>query len=140
MPARRKIKIAPIPEPWKAAVIPLLERGRQSDVIWTIRATSNWQDVDTFGFKESAHELLIRQLRIPGLLGDDHPNMQDTLDHSLCETWAFLCPHPQGVPTQLYAKIGLHQRRVRISLISLHIDLTRDLETAIAAYLKKQKR
>jgi len=139
MSASRKHKIAPVPDAWKTAVIAILKKGGHADVLWTGRAQSNWQSIGDSGFKDEAHDFLIRQLRSSGLLGHDHPDMLDSLDHSICETWAFLCPHPQGFPTQIYAKIALHGQLIRINLISLHIDLTKELENAIHVYLQPKK-
>jgi hypothetical protein len=137
MPSKPKLKIAVVPDDWKAAVIPLLDDGGYQKVIWTGRAKSNWEGLDDYGTRDRAHDHLIRQLSIPGLLGHDHPPMQDALDFSYCDTWAFLCPHPQGFPTPIYAKIAIHETHVRINLISLHIDLTKELEEAIQAYLAR---
>lgn len=136
MSSNSKLKIAVIPVEWKSAVIALLDSGGDAEVIWSNRARTNWQDLDEFGTRDRAYDHLISQLSIPGLLGHDHPPMQDAIDFSYCDTWAFLCPHPQGFPTQIYAKIALHANHIRINLISLHIDLTRELETAIKSYPK----
>jgi hypothetical protein len=134
MSAGSRIRIALIPDPWKRSVIALLRAGGHDQVIWTTRARSDWSYIDDYGTREAGHDLLIRQLSIPGILGHDHPPMQDHLDVSFCETWAFLCPHPQGVPTPVYAKVALHDSRLRINLISLHIDLTKALEEAIRKF------
>lgn len=139
MSSRPKLKIAVIPDAWKCAVIRLLEKGGDADVIFSTRARKNWQEMDVWGTRSGAYDHLIRQLSIVGLLGHDHPPQQDKLDWTYCETWAFLCPHPQGFPTQVYAKIALHDSHLRINLISLHIDLTKELEEAILAYRLSQK-
>lgn len=36
--AASKTTIAPLPEPWLAAVIPILERGDPASILWTGRA------------------------------------------------------------------------------------------------------
>lgn len=117
-------------------MITLFESGKSADVLWTDRALHDWQYLDDFGTKDRAYDHLITRLQVPDLLGHDHPLQQDKLDWSYCDTWAFLCPHPQGVETPIYAKIALHNNQLRISLISLHIDLTKELELAITEYLK----
>jgi len=137
MPARSKLKITLVPDAWKRVVIALLDSGKSTEILWTDRAMQNWQYLDDFGTKDRAYDHLIATLEQPHLLGHDHPPQQDKLDWSYCDTWAFLSPHPQGFATPVYAKIALHNNQLRINLISLHIDLTKELEIAIAAYLKK---
>jgi hypothetical protein len=127
------MRIAVIPQVWKTSVIVLLEGGSRAQVVWTSTATSNWSFLDEFGTPDRAYDLLVSQLSIPGLLGHDHPPMQDAHDFSLCDTWAFLCPHPLGSFKKVYAKLALHSTAQRVNLISLHIDTTGEIEAAISA-------
>jgi hypothetical protein len=126
----------PIPEPWLARVIHLLEQGDPKKIIWSGRALMDWQE---FGMKHDAYALCLEVLRSPTPIGQQIHTMDDRIDHSLCETWAFPCPHPCNPKTYLYAKIGLHHGQLRINLFSLHVDLSGDLVAAIRTYLKSKK-
>jgi hypothetical protein len=74
----------------------------------------------------------------PNQIGEIIPDMRDGFDQTLCETWAFLCPHPLKVPTPLYVKIGLHLNHIVLNLFSIHIDRKNTLSEEFAAYLKKR--
>ena len=56
-------------------------------------------------FKWNAYDLCLQVLRTSGMLGEQVPGMIDERDDTLCETWAFLCPHPLQLPTPLYVKL-----------------------------------
>ena len=131
-----KTKIRPIPDPWLERVIPLLEQGDPNKILWSVRAQSNWQE---FGMKHEAYPLCLEVLTSAAPLGEEIFTMTDRKDHSVCETWAFPCPHPLNKGTYLYAKIGLHHGRLHINLFSLHVDLSGDLVSAIRTYLKSKK-
>lgn len=130
--------IAPIPSRWLKVVIPLLDEGDPTKVHWTFTAQ---RELFSLGFhsKAQAYDHCLNTLRIRGICGESIPDMRDTSDGTLCETWAFLCPHPLNVSTPLYTKIGLHDDFLSLNFFSLHIDRKGDLATAIAKYLKKRQ-
>lgn len=135
----KKSRVAPIPQSWLSIVLPILEDGDLAKILWSGRATQDWEDLAPQSFKDDGHQLLTRVLSQPGVLGEPIYGMTDKADQTSCDTWAFLCPHPAGVPTQVYAKIGVHHGQLRINLFSLHVDLTKKLELSIAAYLVNLK-
>ena len=136
MPAR-KTAIAPLPEHWLETVIRILERGDPESILWTGRAL---REMTAAGleFKWNAYELCLQVLRTPGMLGEQIPGMIDERDDTVCETWAFLCPHPLRLPIPLYVKIALHGSRVNLVMISMHTDHSGKLLKAIRAHLKKK--
>jgi hypothetical protein len=72
------------------------------------------------------------------MLGEQIHGTIDERDDTLCETWAFLCPHPLRLKIPLYVKIALHRNRVHLVMISMHTDHTGKLLEAIRAFLKKK--
>ena len=133
MPAR-KTAVAPLPQQWLDAVIPILERGDPASILWTGRAQ---REMSAAGiqFNWDAYELCLQVLRTPGMLGEQIPGVVDDRDDTLCETWAFLCPHPLRLPIPLYVKIALHDSRVHLVMISMHTDHSGKLLAAIRALL-----
>jgi hypothetical protein len=136
MPAR-KTAVAPLPQHWLDAVIPILERGDPAFILWTGRAQ---REMSAAGiqFNWDAYERCLQVLRTPGMLGEQIPGVVDERDGTLCETWAFLCPHPLRLPIPLYVKIALHGSRVHLVMISMHIDHSGKLLAAIRSLLKKK--
>lgn len=134
---RKKI-IAPIPKRWLDVVIPILEDGDSQSIHWTLTAEL---DLPLIGLscKQAAYDHILHVLRTPNQLGEIIPDMRDASDQTLCETWAFLTPHPLKVPTPLYVKIGLHLNQITLNLFSIHIDRSNLLSEEFAAYLKKRK-
>lgn len=135
MPAR-KTAIAPLPQPWLHAVIPILERQDPQEILWTRRAE---QEMSAAGltFKHEAYDLCLRVLRTPGMPGEQIHDMIDETDNTVADTWAFLCPHPLKLPKPLYVKIAVHARRIHLTMISMHTDNSGKLLKAIRAYWKK---
>ncbi|MEO8613630.1 MAG: hypothetical protein ABI600_00695 [Luteolibacter sp.] len=135
--AASKTTIAPLSEPWLAAVIPILERGDPASILWTGRAQREMAAAG-LEFKWNAYELCLQVLRTPGMLGEQIHGMIDERDNTLCETWAFLCPHPLLLKIPLYVKIALHGSQVHLVMISMHTDHSGKLLQAIRAFLKKK--
>lgn len=133
----KKTAIAPLPEHWLEAVIPILERGDAGSILWTGRALREMAAAG-LEFKWNAYELCLQVLRAPGMLGEQIPGMIDERDDTVCETWAFLCPHPLQLPIPLYVKIALHCSRVSLVMISMHTDHSGKLLQAIRSHLKKK--
>ena len=136
MPAK-KAAIASLPQHWLDAVIPILERGDPASILWTARAQ---REMSAAGiqFNWDAYELCLQVLRTPGMLGEQIPGMIDARDDTLCETWAFLCPHPLQLKIPLYVKIALHSSRIHLVMLSMHTDHSGKLLEGIRAFLKKQ--
>lgn len=134
---RKKI-IAPIPKRWLDVVIPILDDGDARSIHWTLTAEL---DLPLIGLscKQDAYDHILQVLRTPNQLGEIITDMRDKFDQTLCETWAFLTPHPLKVPKPLYVKIGLHQNQITLNLFSIHIDRKNTLSEEFAAYLKKRK-
>jgi hypothetical protein len=135
--AARKTTIAPLPELWLGAVIPILERGDAASILWTGRAQREMAAAG-LDFKWNAYELCLQVLRAPGMLGEEIHGMVDERDNTLCETWAFLCPHPLQLKIPLYVKISLHDSQLHLVMISMHTDHSGKLLQAIRAFLKKK--
>jgi hypothetical protein len=133
---RKKI-IAPIPKRWLDPVTQILEEGDPKVIHWTLTAEL---DLPQIGLtcKQAAYEHILQTLRTPNQIGEIIPDMRDKFDQTLCETWAFLCPHPLKVPTPLYVKIGLHLNHIVLNLFSIHIDRKNTLSGEFAAYLKRR--
>lgn len=136
MPAK-KAPIGPLPEHWLEAVIPILERGDPESILWTRRALREMA-AEGLELKWNAYELCLQVLRTLGMLGEQIPGMIDGRDDTVCETWAFLCPHPLRLPIPLYVKIALNGSRVNLVMISMHTDHSGKLLKVIRAYLKKK--
>jgi hypothetical protein len=130
--------VAPIPQRWLKRVTPLLADGDPKAILWTIAAQAELRMVGLRS-KQDAYDLCLQVLHNPGQLGECIPDMRDARDQTLCETWAFLCPHPLKVATPLYVKIGLHANHLTLNLFSLHIDRKGTLQKRIEAYLAKRK-
>ncbi len=132
--------IGPLPPEWCKAVIRILRNGDPERVRWTFTAKQEWQQ---FGLTFEAYKLLVNTLQHPGIWGEQifgmHPLPNPPPKAGTHTVYAFLCPHPLGVPTPLYAKIGLFEDRVTIDLFSLHIDRTEKLAERIAKAQKKRK-
>jgi len=135
--AASKTTIAPLPELWLAAVIPIIERGDPASILWTGRAQREMAAAG-LDFKWNAYELCLQVLRTPGMLGEQIHGMIDDRDNTLCETWAFLCPHPLQLQIPLYVKIALHGSQLHLVMISMHTDHSGKLLQAIRAFLKKK--
>jgi len=133
---RKKI-IALLPKRWLDLVIPILEDGDPQAIRWTLTAELDLPQIG-LSCKQAAYDHILQVLRTPNQPGEIIRDMRDKLDHTLCETWAFLAPHPLKVPTPLYVKIGLHQDQSGLSLFSIHIDRKNTLSAEFAAYLKKR--
>lgn len=116
----------------------MLENGNPQNIHWTNTAE---RELPQFGFicRQDAYDYCLEVLCYPGMLGENIPDMYDSRDQTLCETWAFLCPHPFKLPTPVYVKIGLHQNKLTLNLFSLHIDRKGHLKKAIGNYLKKHR-
>lgn len=134
---RKKI-IAPIPRRWLDIVIPILDKGDSRAIHWTLTAEFDLPQIGLSN-KQAAYDHILHVLRTPNQIGEIIPDMRDKFDQTLCETWAFLCPHPLKVPTPLYVKIGLHLNHIVLNLFSIHIDRKNTLSAEFAAYLKKRK-
>lgn len=134
MPAK-KTTVTPLPQHWLGAVIPLLERGDPACILWTGRAQREMAAAG-LSFKWDAYQLCLEVLRTPGVLGEKIPGMIDESDNTVCETWAFLCPHPLQLKIPLYVKIALHGSLIRLVMISMHTDHSGKLLQAI---LKKKR-
>jgi len=134
-----KKRIAPIPSRWIIPVVEILRDGDIRNIRWTFTAESEFP---LFGFisKEQAYEYCIDLLLTPGLHGEMVTGMYDRIDGTLCETWAVLGKHPLGSPIDVYVKIGLHQNQVILNLISLHIDRSGELHSAIADYPSRKRK
>lgn len=132
-------KALPLPEAWRDSVIQILAKGTSPNITWARRPQQDWQ---MFGLPQDAYALLIRTLSCPTVWGEAVPGMTPLPGRTpppAIETYAFLCPHPLGVPTPLYAKIGLHGGRISLDLFSLHIDLSGELAKKIAVAKKKKQ-
>ncbi|QTN34149.1 hypothetical protein HZ994_18100 [Akkermansiaceae bacterium] len=90
-------------------------------------------------FKHEAYELCLQVLRTPGMLGEQIFDMIDETDDTIADTWALLCPHPLKLPEPLYVKIAVHEKRVHLTMISMHTDNSGKLLKAIRDYIKKNK-
>lgn len=134
MPAK-KTTVAPLPQDWLDAVIPILERGDPASIFWTGRAQ---REMSAAGiqFNWDAYQLCLQVLRTPGMPGEQIPGMIDERDDTLCETWAFLCPHPLQLKIPLYVKIALHGSRIHLVMISMHTDHSGKLLEGIRAFIK----
>lgn len=133
--ASKKIIVAPLPQPWLDAVIPILERQIVRTILWTGRAEREMTAAG-LAFRHEAYELCLRVLRATGMLGEEIFGMIDESDNTACETWAFLCPHPLQLRSPLYVKIALHHGRSRLVIISMHTDHSGTLIQAIRSFLK----
>jgi len=130
--------IAPIPPRWSDPVINLLEEGDPATIEWTFTALNERLPLG-FHSEDMAYQHCIKTLRTPGLIGECVVEMRTIEQDNRCEAWAFLCPHPLGSPTPLYAKIGLHENKLNIDVFSLHIDRKGDLQQRINNYLNRKK-
>jgi len=132
--------IGPLPPEWCQSVIRILRKGNSPSLRWSFRARQDWQQM---GMPPEAHALLIRTLQQPGIWGEQifgmHPLPNPPPKAGTQTVYAFLCVHPLGFPTPLYAKIGLFADEVTIDLFSLHIDLTDKLAERTAKAQKKRK-
>lgn len=133
---RKKI-IALLPKRWFDLVIPILEEGDSQAIRWTFTAETEFPLIG-LNNKQSAYDHILQVLRTPNQLGELIPDMRDKYDQTLCETWAFLCPHPLKVPTPLYVKLGLTQDQLTLNVFSIHIDRKETLREEFAKYLKKR--
>ncbi len=120
-----------IPEAWRQDVIKVLRSGQDTHIDWTLRARTDWS---MFGLSYQAYELLTHTLSTPSLVGRQVLYMDGAT-----EVWEFLCHHPLGIDTPLYAKIGLKEGRLSIKIFSTHIDHSGELLTAIQR-LQRRKR
>jgi hypothetical protein len=131
--------VEPLPRDWCESVIRILRKGDPVHIRWTLRAQMDWSQ---FGLPFQACELLLRILGNPGLWGERITGMLSLpgapKGRKPPTVFAFLCDHPLGLATPLYAKIGLHDDHLSIDLFSLHIDLSGDLASRIARARKKQ--
>lgn len=132
---RKKI-IAIIPPRWLDIVIPVLEEGDPKGIIWTLTARQNLSRIG-LSSQQAAYDHILKTLRTPNQPGEIIPDMRD--GQILCETWAFLCPHPLKAPTPLYVKIGLNHGKIVLNLFSIHIDLKDTLREEFANYLKNRQ-
>lgn len=137
MPSKKRI--APVPPRWITVVVRILRDGDIRSIRWTLTAENEFH---LFGFvsKEQAYDYCINLLLTPGLHGEMVTGMYDRMDRTLCETWAMLGKHPLGSPVDVYVKIGLHQNQIILNLISLHIDRTGELRSAIAEYQSRKRK
>lgn len=133
---RKKI-IALLPQRWLNLVIPILEEGDPRAIRWTLTAQMEFPQIG-LNSKQAAYDHILQVLRTPNQPGELIPDMYDAMDKTLCETWAFLSPHPLKVPTPLYVKLGLHHGKLILNLFSIHIDRKDALRHEFARYLKKQ--
>lgn len=131
--------VEPLPQDWCESVIRILRKGDSAHICWTLRAQMDWSP---FGLPYQACDFLVRALSQPGLWGERITGMNPlpSAPKGLKppRVFAFLCPHPLGVSSPLYAKIGLHDDHLTIDLFSLHIDLTGDLAKRIAHAQKRR--
>jgi hypothetical protein len=127
--------VAPIPQRWLKPVVSLLEDGESGVIHWTFTAK---QEFHLLGFatETEAYDYCLTLLKTPRIVGECIVEMRTNEDEILCETWAFLGPHPLGSDTPIYVKIGLHDNQ--LELFSLHIDRKGDLSKRIEAFLKKR--
>ena len=133
---RKKI-IAIIPKRWLDLVIPILEDGDPKAIRWTLTAEMDLPHIG-LSSRQAAYDHVLQVLRTPNQPGEIIRDMYDAFDQTLCETWAFLCPHPLKVLTPLYVKIGLHQSHIVLNLFSIHIDRKQTLREEFAKYLNKR--
>lgn len=138
MPSR-KTSVAPLPQSWLEVVIPLLEEGDPDKIAWTRRAQEEMSSCG-LAFKPDAYDLCLRVLRATGMLGERITGMVDHSGGSECETWAFLCPHPLGIPKPLYVKIGVPPPGSQLLMISMHTDDSGKLLQAIRDYRNEQQK
>lgn len=127
--------IAPLPTRWLKPVIQLLEEGDKNKIQWTLTARSESRLLRFFNVN-LAYDFCLQTLQDKGICGENIPDMRDQ-NQIICETWAFLCPHPQGFETPIYVKIGLLDNHLLLNLFSLHIDRSGKLAKSIADYEKK---
>jgi hypothetical protein len=73
-------------------------------------------------------DYLMNLFRNPGLLCRPYPDMSGG---SATDIRAVLGPHPAGVTTPVYVKIGIKLAGDAIKNISLHVDRTGDMERLI---------
>ncbi len=133
--------VEPLPPEWCEAVIRILSESSDTCIRWSFRARQDWQQ---FGMKHQAFELLIQTLRQREMWGERVTGMTPLSapppGAGGQTVYGFLCQHPLGVPTPLYAKIGLFDDHLTIDLFSLHIDLSGVLEKRIAAARKAKRK
>lgn len=131
--------VEPLPQDWCEAVIRILRGGAPAQIRWTLRAQMDWSQ---FGLPYQACEFLVSALQRPGAWGESVAGMMPLpgapKGAQPPRVFAFLCQHPLGLSTPLYAKIGLYDDHLSIDLFSLHIDLTSDLGKRIAQAQKHQ--
>lgn len=130
--------IAPIPKRWTTPVIAHLDKGDSSFIDWTFTAK---QELRIIGLQteQDAFKLCTNVLKTPGTIGECVVEMRTIETDQRCEAWTFLCPHPLGSNTPVYAKIGLHENHLSIDIFSLHIDRKGTLQKKIDSYLNKKK-
>jgi hypothetical protein len=128
---------APIPKRWSAPVMKLMEAGDSKNIDWTFTAK---QEMRIIGLEteQDAYKLCLQTLKTTDIIGQCIVGMRSIEKNHRCEAWAFLCPHPLGSDTPIYAKIGLQEDELIIDLFSLHIDRSGDLQTEITNYLEKR--
>jgi hypothetical protein len=129
--------VAPIPARWAQPVIALLEDGDVEVIHWTLTAKQEFHHLG-FATEAEAYDYCLTLLKTPGQIGECIVEMRTNDTEVLCETWAFLGPHPLGSDKPVYVKIGLHDDELELELFSLHIDRKGDLSKRIEAYLKKR--
>lgn len=126
--------VRPIDPAWIDSVLPIIEDGSSQVVLWSPKATTDWNTAAPEKSQDDGLLWIRKVLTSPNPLGRPVVGMGDLMDRTYLDTWEFLAPHPLGTPVSLYVKIGLNHGQLRIWLISLHIDRTGDLEQAIADY------
>ena len=132
------MQVRPIPRPWLATVLEILQSYDPSRIEWTDTAIEKWQ---LFGLEQDAYTLIIKTLSAPEILGHQVVGMRDRRDQTYTDCWAFFCAHPWDSPVPLYTKIGIHNSRIHINLFSLHVDDgSEKLQNAIKAYRKTKKK
>lgn len=139
MSKQSHISLQEIPAEWITSVLAILRAPIKGKIVWTVRAKQDWQQIGEYGFESDAYVFLISELGRAELLGERIYGMQDSLDGSECDTWAFLCKHPAGDLRPVYVKLGLHGNLVRLSVFSIHIDLTGKLARAYERLQKRKK-
>jgi len=87
MPPKKTI-VAPLPQHWLDAVIPLLEGQEVGTILWTSRAEREMTAAG-IGFRHEVYELCLRVLGAIGMLGEEIHGMVDESDNTACETRAF---------------------------------------------------
>ena len=125
----------PIPAPWIAKVVEILQTGDRNRIEWTFTALQTWGQ---FGLEQQAYERIIQTLQSGETLGHQVVGMLDLTDLTYTDCWAFFCDHPWETPIPLYTKIGIHHSQIHINLFSMHVDDgSEKLQQAIKAYKKK---